>query len=493
MGIVIRQSIQSSIIAYLGVIIGYINLLWLYPFYLDSGQIGLLRLIQSSAFILATFGQMGIPQTTVKFFPDLKLQRGFLSFIILAGLVGFLVLATVSILFQEPLVAYFSKESELFIQYFQVTLLITLFLIQFQILESYCRSHLKIVIPTAIRDIQLRLITTVLVLLYGTEVISFDWMIRGMVFLYVSLVISLSVYLISIRAFRPSLSFSFLQSGVFRKLMRYGLYSLLGAGGTQIVLQIDSVMVSAAMGLEATGVYTIAFFIGGVIEMPKRSITQITAPLISQAFQKNDMAHVLTLYRQTSINQLIIGSLLLIGVWANLSNIYQFIPNNEVYIAGMHVVLFIGLGKLTDMFFGVNGEIIVMSKYYRFNVLAVSLLAVLTIGLNYILIPRYGIEGAAIASFLAMAIFNLSKFAFVLIKFRIQPFTLSSLKFTCIAGLSLLVNHFLPAIENIIIDIVLRSFIITLTIMLPTYFLKISPEMNGVLDNLLQRILKRKA
>lgn len=491
MGIVIRQSIRSSLIAYLGVIIGYINLLWLYPYYLGSGQIGLLRLIQSSAFILATFGQFGIPQTTVRFFPDLKQQKGFLSFIMLAGVTGFLILSLVSLFFQQPLIAYFAKESALFVQYFQVTLLITLFLIQFQILEAYSRSNLKIVIPTVIRDIQLRLATTILVLLYGTEVISFDWMIKALVLLYVSLVISLSIYLISIKAFNLNISFDFLKQGTFKKLIRYGLYSLLGAGGTQIVLQIDSVMVSAAMGLEATGVYTIAFFIGVVIEMPKRSITQITAPLISQAFQKNDMAHVLTLYRQTSINQLIIGSLLLIGVWANLESIYQFIPNNEVYIAGMNVVLFIGLGKLTDMFFGVNGEIVVMSKYYRFNVLAVSLLAILTIGLNYLLIPRYGIEGAAIASFMAMFIFNLSKFVFVWAKFSIQPFTLSSVKFALLAGLSLLINYALPLLENVFLDIALRSSVITVAIMVPTYFLRISPEVNGIIDNLLQRLLKR--
>lgn len=492
MGIVIRQSIRSSVIAYLGVIVGYINLLWLYPYFLSSGQIGLMRLIQSSAFILATFGQFGMPQVTVKYFPELKHQRGFLSFILMSGVIGFISLSILSMLFQEPLISYFSKESELFVQYFQVTLLITLFLIQFQILEAYSRSNLKIVIPTMIRDIQLRLATTTLVLLYGTKVISFDWMIKALVLLYISLVISLSIYLISIKAFRLYISFDFLRRGVFKKLMRYGLYSLLGAGGTQIVLQIDSVMVSAAMGLEATGVYTIAFFIGVVIEMPKRSITQITAPLISQAFQKNDMAHVLTLYRQTSINQLIIGSLLLIGVWANLASIYQFIPNNEVYIAGMNVVLFIGLGKLTDMFFGVNGEIIVMSRYYRFNVIAVSVLAILTIVFNYLLIPAYGIEGAAIASFMAMAIFNLSKFAFVWMKLGIQPFTLSSLKFVLILLLCLFTNHFLPAMENVFIDITLRSSVITIAIMLPTYWLKISPEMNGVIENLLQRLLKRK-
>lgn len=492
MGIVIRQSIRSSAIAYTGVAIGYINLLWLYPYFLASDQIGLMRLIQSSAFLLATFGQFGIPQTTVKYFPDLKSERGFLSFILIGGLVGFVMLSLVAFLFQEQLINYFSQESALFIQYFQVTLIITLFLIQFQILEAYSRSNLKIVIPTAIRDIQMRLLTTLLVLLYGMEVISFDWMIKALALLYASLMVSVSAYLIYIKSFRLSFNVDFLNKGLFKKIIRYGLYSLLGAGGTQIVLQIDSIMVSGALGLEATGIYTIAFFIGVVIEMPKRSIIQIAAPLISQAFQKRDMEQVLTLYRQTSINQLIIGSLLLIGVWSNLESIYQFIPNNEVYITGMNVVLFIGLGKLTDMFFGVNGEIIVMSRYYRFNVIAVSILALLTIGLNYLLIPRYGLEGAAIASFLAMAMFNLSKFLFVLVKFKIQPFTVASLKFAFIALASLFINYAIPAIANTLVDIPLRSLAITLTIMLPTYWLKISPEMNGVIDNLLTRFPPRK-
>ena len=200
------------------------------------------------------------------------------------------------------------------------------------------------------------------------------------------------------------LNFSFLTASRFKKMMNYGLYSLLGAGGTQIVLQIDSVMVSGEISLDANGIYSIAFFMGLVIEMPKRSITQVVTPLIAQASDKADKEAIRLLYRQSSINQFILGGLLLVGIWANLDNLYSFIPNGEIYATGMGVVLFIGLGKLSDMLFGVNGEIIVMSKYYRFNVVAVGLLALLTIGLNLLLIPEYGIEGAAMASFIPRAL-----------------------------------------------------------------------------------------
>ena len=178
---------------------------------------------------------------------------------------------------------------------------------------------------------------------------------------------------------------------------------------------------------------------------------------------------------------MIIGCLLLVGIWANLDSLYSFIPNGDVYIQGINVVLFIGLGKLSDMIFGTNGEIIVMSKHYRFNVIAVAILAILTIVLNLLLIPQYGIEGAAIASFLAMLTFNISKFLFVWVKFKIQPFSLQTIKFVFIVSLVVLSNYYLPQFENTLYDIIIRSAVIFISMMGLTLAFRISPELNGLL------------
>lgn len=490
MGIVIKQSIRSSIIAYLGVAIGYVNVLWLYPYFLSTEQVGLFRLIQSSAYLLATIGQIGLGQSLVKFFPEQKGNKGFLSSILIGGILGFLLLSTIALVFRESIVSYFSKESALFVDYFQVTILVSFLIIQFQILEAFSRSLLRIVIPTLLRDIGLRVLTTLALILYGFEFISFQSLIYSLLGVYGLVFIGLAVHL-RIQGHLPlKVSFGFLKKGVWKRILTFGLYSLIGAGGTQIILQIDSIMISGALGLEATGVYTIAFFIGVVIEMPKRAITQISSALLAQAFNKGDMAAVKKLYQQTSINQMIIGTLLLIGIWANLDSIYSFIPNNEAYLNGFNVVLFIALGKLSDMAFGTNGEIIVMSKYYRFNVLAVSLLAVLTIVLNLVLIPKYGIEGAAVASFISMLIFNILKFGFVWSKFRIQPFTYATIKFILIAGLTLLCNYVIPTIENIYLDIVFRSSVITVSLLVLTYVFKVSNEINGLLNSRLKKYLQ---
>lgn len=490
MGIVIKQSIRSSIIAYLGVLIGYINVLWLFPYFLEADQIGLFRLIQSSAFLMATFGQFGLSSALVKFFPKLKDQKGFLSFIILGGVFGFVLFAAFTFLFKTEITAYFAKESGLFIEYFGITLLISFILIQFQLLEAYCRSLLKIVIPTLIRDIQLRLSVTVLVALYALNIITFNGLIQWLSAAYLLMVITVIFYLRQLKAFQLSFNFKFINTALLKQIMTYAVYMMIGAGGTQIVLQIDSIMVSGALGLDATGIYTVAFFIGVVIEMPKRSITQISAPLISQAFEKNDMPAVEKLYKQTSINQMIIGSLLLIGIWANLESLYSFIPNGEIYIQGINVVLFIGLGKLSDMIFGTNGEIIVMSKHYKFNVVAVGILAILTIVLNLLLIPKYGIEGAAIASFLAMLTFNLSKFLFVWVKFKIQPFSMGSIKLLAIIGLVLWVNQWIPTLELTLLDILIRSTVISVLLVGLTIGLKVSEEVNSLVFGFVNRFKK---
>ncbi|OEK00343.1 hypothetical protein BFP97_01920 [Roseivirga sp. 4D4] len=492
MGIVIRQSIKSSIVAYLGVAIGYINVLWLYPYFLSTEQVGLFRLIQSSAYLLATFGQVGLGQSLVKFFPEQKDNKSFTGAILLGGLMGFLLLCAVVLIFRPSIFGYFSSESELFVDYFQVTLLISFLIIQFQLLEAYSRSLLQIVTPTFLRDVGLRILTTVILLFYGFEFIAFEMLVYLLIGIYGFVFLSLASTL-RIKGQLPlEFDFSFLKNGVGKRILNYGFYSLIGAGGTQIILQIDSIMISGAIGLEATGIYTIAFFIGVVVEMPKRAITQISSALLSQSFNKGDMAAVKKLYQQTSINQMIIGTLLLIGIWANLENIYHFVPNRESYIGGFNVVLFIALGKLCDMAFGTNGEIIVMSKYYRFNVVAVSSLAILTILLNLWLIPEYGIEGAAIASFLSMFFFNLIKYIFVFAKFGIQPFTRSSIVFVIIAVLTLVINYFLPSMPSIYLDIIVRSLAIVIVLTGLTFALKVSSELNHLLSTTLSRVISKR-
>jgi O-antigen/teichoic acid export membrane protein len=491
MGVIIKESIKSSIFSYIGVIIGYVNVLWLYPYFLAADQIGLFRIIQSSAYLLATFGQFGMGSTLVKFYPKLKLEKGFIGLVLAVASFGYIAILLICLLFQTQITNYFASESYLFIEYFQVALIITYMIVLFQVLEAYCRSILEIGIPTFLRDIVVRILTSVFVLLYGFGLINFHLLTWTFVITFFSVTIVLLSYLIIKKNLVLRLNLAIIDKVNIKEILTFGAFALLGAGGTQIILQIDSIMVSGALGLDETGIYTIAFFIGTVIELPKRAISQLSLSLLSQNFKNKDMKAVKKLYEQTAINQLIIGALLLLGIWSNLSNIYHFVPNGKLYEQGFYVVLFIGLGKLSDMLFGANGEIIVMSKYYKFNVLAVLILAMMTIALNLVLIPEYGIQGAAIASFLAMFLFNLIKYLFVWIKFGLQPFTMKTLMAIGIVTVVYFGQLLIKPLDDPLLDMVMRSLIIATSYLLLIIGLKVSDEVNGLLKNLLERIQNR--
>ena len=90
MGIVIKQSAYASAINYVGVIIGAVNIMILFPMFLKPDEIGLYKAIFSMAAILAPFAQVGLARSTLRFFPRFnkspKTGGRFLSLIFILGI-----------------------------------------------------------------------------------------------------------------------------------------------------------------------------------------------------------------------------------------------------------------------------------------------------------------------------------------------------------------------------------------------------------------------
>ncbi len=358
------------------------------------------------------------------------------------------------------------------------------------ILEAYSRSLLKTVVPNLLREIVARLLLAMLVSLYFVGILDFNQFIISTALAYLICLVALFVYLSVQGELQLTQAMKEIETREIPGLLKYSLLSFAGMAGLIIIGKVDSIMVTGLVGLTANAIYTTSFYMATVIEIPKRALMQITMPLISRAFEKNDLADISTMYKKTSINQFIVGSLFLIGVWANLDSIFLLMPKGEIYAAGKYVVIIIGMGKLLDMMFGPSSEIIVLSKYYAFNIVLISLLAISIVVANNILIPEYGITGAAIGSAMALVLFNALKFIFVYIKLEMQPFSMATLKVLGICVLIVAMNAYIPKINIIILDIAVRSFAITIAFGFLIYLVKASPDGNELLFKLLG--LKRK-
>lgn len=497
MGVVVKQSFISSALTYLGATIAFFNVLWLYPksFGEDMAAFGAFRVILDTSILLVPFAQMGISTTLIKFYPNFKESRHKLSTMLntslLAGSISFLLFALVFSASDDLIIDYFSKKSVQILPYVKFTLVLIFILSMSGILEAYSRTMLKIVVPNFIKEVLIRILSGGLVALYYKEYIDLDGLFLGLVGVYAVALLVIIAYLIYLKQFSLHLDFSIFDRKLVRSIINFCLVAILSSGSTLIVMKIDSIMVAGALGEDKNPIYTVAFFIATVIELPRRSISQIMGPLLSTKFKEGQINEVKSLYKKSSINLFIIGLLLFIGIISNLDSLYFMIPNYELYHTGKIVVLIIGVSKLIDMVTGVNSEIITMSQYYRFNIIAITLLAIFTIATNSILIPRFGFSGAAFASLLSIFIFNFTKLIFLYKKFKMQPFTFNTLKVLAVGILIYLMVQLIPRNANPVIDIIIRTLVITPIYVVAILKLKVSKEANDLFDEFYGRFSKR--
>lgn len=484
MGVVVRQSVITSIISYLGVIVGYINLLYLYPKFLQADQIGLLRTLQDAALLMAPFAQFGLAYSILKFFPGLSKGpdkgNSFISFTLLLSIVAYGLFLITFILLKEPILSFFKDNASELLNYTSLILWLTFLVMIITLMEYYSRSLLKIIFPNLLREIGLRLMQMILVFLYYQKIIDFHQFLVLSVGTYLVSLLLLVGYLMIFAGFRLNFNFKIITREKFKELIAFSTLNFVGTSASIIISKIDSLMVSAMKGLSSNAIYTTAYYMATVIEIPRRAILQSSTTIIAKAFEENNMAEVQRIYHKTALNQTLIGTLLLIGVWANLHNIFEIMPKGEFYEAGATVVLLIGASKLIDMIFGPSTEIIVLSKHYWFNIVVISVLALSGLTLNYILIPIFGISGAALATLISIILFNIIKYVYILAKLKVQPFNFSFIKVLGVCVVCIIVNVLLPNLTNPYVDILYRSSILSILFVGLALQLKISEEVESI-------------
>jgi O-antigen/teichoic acid export membrane protein len=488
MGIIVRQGLKYSTVAYLGVLIGAVNTIVVFPKILSPEQYGLMRLLQENGLFIAAFVQLGAANIADKFIPvfrtEDKTNNGFLFFLLIFPLAGFLLFCLLFLVFKNIWLEIYQEKSPAVNTYFYYFIPLVLFMMYQLILEAYSRVHLRIVVPGLFRDVVLKLITLGFIILYSLQLITFHQFLLSVIATYGIVTLLLLAYLYNLKVLHIKPRLDFLTRKLLKEMGIYGAFILLGGAATLIITKIDFLMLGSLAGTREVAIYTIAFFMGTIIEIPRRAVAQISTPILSQAWQHNDLDKIEDIYKKSAINQLVIGAFCFLGIWCNADAIFNIIPNGEVYRAGKYVILFIGAARLFDMATGVNGEIILQSKYYRFNLISVVFLAVLIVVTNYLFIPRYGINGAAFGTALSVFLYNILKYLFLWIKFRMQPFNIKTVVVLLIMAVTFFAASLVPAPEDelvpTLLNILFRSVVITGLFVGFSYIFQVSDDANNL-------------
>jgi O-antigen/teichoic acid export membrane protein len=353
--------------------------------------------------------------------------------------------------------------------------------------ETYAANLMRIVIPKFIREVLLRLMNIAVILFYFLGFFTLSQFILALISIYGVMMLLNGIYIMTMGKFSLKHDFSYIEKPLKKEVRNYTGFLLLASMGGAIVTKVDMFMLSGMLGLEHTGIYSIAMYMAVIVEIPNRSLITISSPIASQAIKENNREKAQELFRKVSLNQLLVGSLLFIFLWINIDTIFHYIPNSEVYKTGKYVVLFIGIARIFDTISNFAGVLVSYSKYYYYSLFFMFLLTFVTIGLNLTFIPLYAISGAALATAITFIGYNFLMLAFVKWKLNLHPFSVGMLKILVIVAGLLLINFVLPKLGNPLVDSLYRSFILAGIAGVSVYFWKVSEDMNIVIKSFLRR------
>lgn len=437
MGVIARQSIKGALANYLGVAIGFVTTFFVLTRMLTTEEVGLTRVMVDAAVLFSAIAQLGTNASIVRFFPWFKGENhhGFFGLAILLPLAGFLLVGAVLLAFKEQLVEVYSVNSPLLTEYFGLLPMLIFFALYLTVFETCASVLMRITVPKMVREVGIRLFNLVAYLLYGYRIISLDAFVWMFCCSYgVAMLLGL-FYLLKIERFRLGIfrvDWHFLRdSGMVRDMVNYTLIMTATVLASSVPL-LGSLFLGAKAGLALTGVYTIAFFIANVVEVPYRSLGAISRPVIAAAAKEGDWKEVNRLGQQVSLHQLMVSLLIFYIIWINLDTLFALIPNGEDYRGGAGVVLILGLAKVLNSSLSIGIDILNYSRKYAWGLLFIGVLTVSALIFNSWLIGLWSINGAASATLLSYALYYLLLLAFVWQQLRVSLFSTAQLKVAAI-------------------------------------------------------------
>ena len=490
MGIIKQQTIKGTFYSYLGILIGFITLSIIQPHTLTTEQIGLTGLLTSFSLMFAQFSILGF-NGTARYFPyfrsDENKHNGYLFLAATVSLAGICIFILLAYVFKSEIITAKVQTSTLFEKYYWFLVPLTFFTLFFNVFDLYARMLYNTTSGRILTEFTKRVFILVSVLLLYFKLVSFE------VFMYVWLAANIIPTVLMVRVlirdgqFHLKPNLKFIDKEVIRKLINICFFTILTGSAPIIVDNIDKYIINTKFGLSDTGIYTIAFYFATVITLPARSLYSITYTVVAESWKTNDLANIKDIYKKSCINQLVSALFIFILIWANINNIFELLPPK--FQAGKYVIFFIGIGNLIDSATGINGVILATSKYFKYDSLFYLMLIAVTVTANLLLIPIFGITGAAIASAITFLVFNFFRYLFILIAFKMQPFNYKNILTILLgAGVYFLSLWIVPRMPNFIIDIMVRSLFIAIVYGVTIYYFNVSDDITIIIKKQLLKL-----
>lgn len=462
MGDIKKQGLASTLFSYIGVLIGFANVIFIQPRLLDAVDIGLMRLLLSVGSIVAMLMPLGIGSITMRFFPaiksDGKKHHGHFTMILLFTLTGCVLITGLLYLFKPAIISFYIEKSPLITEYFDIVWFFAFVLGLIAVYNILSSSLYSSGITFFLNDVLVRLLTVAVVVMYYYELFDRTGLVIAFVSIYVIQLLFLITHLARLKVLSFKIDWAFYRSQNWRTMLLYGWVMLLTAVASLGIKFVDQIIMGHYLDLSMVGIYSICIFIVAIMEIPYNSLERITNAKMADMWHRNDMQGVFSTYRDSVRYLSIISCVLFALIWTQTENIFSLMPAE--FAAGTDAMRIIALASLINSLTGLNGSVLATSKKYFVGALFLFVLLISAVLLNVVLIPELGMNGAALATCISVALFNALKYVYIWYRYRMQPF---DLKTTLLAAVGLAIAFgvgLVPYLGGFWIDSIVRGLLV---------------------------------
>jgi len=188
------------------------------------------------------------------------------------------------------------------------------------------------------------------------------------------------------------------------------------------VTKTDRLMLGYFLTSTDVGIYSPAVVIASLLDFVNSAFKYRFLPTVTEYFSRNDMIGLGPLYKSTSRWSFMVVFPIFLLILVFPKEILMLLYGSK-YAGGSMALIVLALGIAVNDFSGTSANMLVGGGRTRLNLLCEVIAAVTNIGLNILLIPAFGIVGAAIATAMSYVTRNISSLTFCYKSYGMHPYS----------------------------------------------------------------------
>ena len=358
----------------------------------EPGELAKVGMFGTYTALICSTCYLGLDQAFVRFFPELPgrlTQRGLLS-LCLSITLGFCVLASaVMALFWRPLSAQVAGEADFTV--FLCLCLYSLCAVVFRFL-SLCYRMEKNALYYTVQGVIYALLTKIAYLTVGFR----DASGRAAILTLTALMAGFAAVILMVQRKRLDPGFPRqLTRPAMSELTRYALPLVPLSLLSWLNSSVSSLALRQLLGLDATGIYTSALGLASTVNIIQTGFNTYWAPYLLENYRNDEKARFYTVHR------LMACLLTLFGLLLTLLQAPVFLLLGSSYRSSVVFFPFLFLSPICYCLGETTGMGIMIAKKSYWTTIIYLFSALLNIILCFLLIPSFGLPGAALASALS--------------------------------------------------------------------------------------------